>query len=92
MTTRGINGTVARPWCKISDDYRLYYLALIIILFEGDVRRRWRSTIRGSRSRIIRGVMMDDDGNNGEDDGDIMIAIDEDEDDLLLQLLRCNFL
>ena len=37
---------------------------------------------------------MDDDGNNGEDDGDIMIAIDEDEDedDLLLQLLRCNFL
>ena len=36
--------------------------------------------------------MMDDDGNNGEDDGDIMIAIDEDEDDLLLQLHRYNFL
>ena len=56
MTTRGINGTVARPWCKISDDYWLY-LALIIIIFEGDVRRRRRSTIRGSRSRIMRGVV-----------------------------------
>ena len=34
---------------------------------------------------------MNDDGNKGEDvvSGDIMIAIDED--DLLLQLLRCNF-
>ena len=56
MTARDINGTVARPWCKISDDYWLY-LALIIIIFEGDVRRRRRSTIRGSRSRIIRGVV-----------------------------------
>ena len=57
----------------------------------GDVRRQWRSTISGSRSEIIRGVMMNDDGNKGEDvvSGDIMIAIDKD--DLLLQLLRCNF-
>ena len=73
MTTRGINGTVARPWCKISDDSWLYYLALIIILFEGDVRRRWRSTIRGSRSRRTGGIILDDDGDNGEDDGDIKL-------------------
>ena len=29
--------------------------------------------IRGSHSRIIGGVMMDDDEDNGEDDGDIKL-------------------
>ena len=41
-----------------------------------------------------KGCSEDDDGNNCEDHGDIMIAIeeDEDEDNILLQLLRCIFL